>query len=58
MPMDRQSSSELSSLAARILNMDTIPDDTPTSAADYNVLLQTAKKLAGSVLSQDQTPGN
>lgn len=47
----KQSSSELSSLAARVLNMG--PGDIP----DHTQLLQIAKRLAGSVMSQDETPG-
>lgn len=46
----KQSSPELSSLAARVLNLGTT--DNPA----YNDMLIMAKRLAGSVLSQDETP--
>lgn len=46
----RQSSPALSTLAARVLHLGA------TGTPEYNALLLTAKRLAGSVLSQDETP--
>lgn len=46
----KQSSPELSTLAARVLHLGA------TGTPEYNALLLTAKRLAGSVLSQDETP--
>lgn len=53
--MTKESSEEMSSLAATILNMDPETED-GISAAQYNKLLKDAKRVAGSVLSQDETP--
>ncbi len=53
----RESSTELSSLASRILQLDMAPPETSSVAAGaYNQLLRDAQRLAGSVLSQDETP--
>lgn len=45
----KQSSSKLSSLAARLLQ--------PSYEPSYHKLLREARKLAASVLSQDETKG-
>lgn len=50
-----ESSAELSSLAANVLGYDEVTDD-DVDAEMYNALLKDAKRLAGSVLSQDETP--
>lgn len=57
--VNKQSSEELSSLAAKVLNLD--PAEAGFVELDqlveqYNNLLTDAKRLAGSVLSQDETP--
>lgn len=61
---DKETSSRVSSIAANILNLESCPleplEGTGKSliaAEDYNSLLVDAKTLAGSVLSQDETPG-
>jgi len=48
---NRETSPELSSLAARIMG------EAKSEDPAYNTLLVDAKRLAGSVLSQDETPG-
>lgn len=58
-----QSSEEMSSLASTILKLkplDTNVKRGPTYVElreNYNGLLEDAKRLAGSVMSQDETPG-
>jgi hypothetical protein len=63
----RESSSELSSLASSVLQLRTKAGTTPVGlggdantgyvpASEYNALLEKAKRLAGSVMSQDETP--
>lgn len=57
--VDKQSSEELSSLAGRVLNIEPIGPafvDVDHLSEMYNELLADAKRLAGSVLSQDETP--
>lgn len=51
----RQSSPEMSSLASEIIRHDVVICDPPGEA--YNELLNKAKRLAGSVLSQDEIAG-
>lgn len=51
---NRETSDEISTLAAKILNEEPRDGDEHLS---YNALLVQAKRLAGSALSQDQTPG-
>lgn len=59
----RQSSPEISSLAAKVMGWtETTPeivgeDNVNQQCQSYNQLLRDAKRLAGSVLSQDETPG-
>lgn len=56
--LKRQSSPEISSLAARVLRMPPKPNAHDGSAQlmdEYNALLAMAKRLAGSALSQDET---
>lgn len=55
--MAKESSSELSSLAARVLGFAEMSEPQDLPAAQYNRLLEHAKRLAGSVLSQDETLG-
>lgn len=52
-----QSSEEMSSLAARVLQMEDVNSfGSLVAAVDaYNRVLAIAKRLAGSVLSQDET---
>lgn len=50
----RRSSPEMSSLAARIIRMRESRIDGPVEAELYLSLLRDAKRLAGSVLSQDE----
>jgi hypothetical protein len=52
----KQSSSAMSSLAARILKMRLAVGNDVTQDG-FNALLADAKALAGSVLSQDETKG-
>lgn len=61
----RESSSAMSSIASAVLGMPVKPGRTPVGldantgyvpADEYNALLRKAKELAGSVLSQDETP--
>lgn len=54
---NRETSDEISSLAANVLKLQ--PSDSRNAAEKkmYNDLLRDAKRLAGSALSQDQTPG-
>lgn len=65
---DRETSSSISTLAALVLQMrpqdgrsrNMIPEaenDLFVPAQQYNELLHDAKRIAGSALSQDQTPG-
>lgn len=54
---NRESSPELSSLASGIMRGQAVPLDAPIEPELYNALLKSAKSLAGSVLSQDETPG-
>jgi hypothetical protein len=53
----RQSSSAMSSIAARVLRMTIAKSGEFASANAFNALLADAKALAGSVLSQDETRG-
>ena len=53
--MDKETSSRVSSIAGTILNSEPATDNVP--ATQYNYLLDQAKTLAGSALSQDETPG-
>lgn len=55
--MPKQSSSAMSSIAARVLKMKLFTSRPDVSTDDYNALLADAKALAGSVLSQDETKG-
>jgi hypothetical protein len=55
--MTRQSSSAVSSIAARVLRRKLFNATSDVTAEDYNALLADAKALAGSVLSQDETKG-
>lgn len=64
--MTRQSSSRLSTLASKINKMKPRPglagatverEGRYVPVDDYNKLLRNAQSLAGSVMSQDQTPG-
>jgi hypothetical protein len=54
--MVKETSSAISTLASHVLQMD---PTTATSVSDtqFNQLLRSAKTLAGSALSQDETPG-
>lgn len=52
---NKETSSRVSSIAATILSCE--PATSPTTQDEYNSLLAIAKTLAGSALSQDETPG-
>lgn len=65
----KESSDAMSSLAAHVMGLqpktgrsrNLIPEDENTlfvPVDDYNGLLHNAKRLAGSVMSQDETTGN
>lgn len=51
-----QSSEELSSLASEVLQMKMLTLQSPLDHHGYNALLRKAKRLAGSVLTQDENP--
>lgn len=53
--MNKETSSRVSSIAGDILNVE--PIDRDASKNEFNILLEKAKTLAGSALSQDETPG-
>lgn len=55
--MNKQTSSRVSTIAANILQIEDWGDPAQVPATEYNNLLADAKILAGSVLSQDETPG-
>lgn len=55
--MGKQSSSTMSSLAAEVLNTERAQLNDRVTPHRYNELLEKAKRLAGSVMSQDETPG-
>jgi hypothetical protein len=55
--MDKETSSRVSSIASTILSLNPVDNTTDVDGDDYNVLLDQAKILAGSCLSQDETPG-
>lgn len=55
--MDKETSSRVSSIAAHILKLEPFQPTSDVDAEDYNILLDQAKTLAGSALSQDETPG-
>lgn len=62
--MDRETSARVSTIASRILNMDSAPSEPGEAGADnliavedYNSLLENAKIVAGSALVQDRTFG-
>lgn len=55
--MNKQTSSGVSTLAASILAMQPAPEGEEIDGIDYNTLLDHAKTLAGSAMSQDETPG-
>jgi hypothetical protein len=52
----KQTSEELSTMAARVLRLST-KTSAQVSRLEYNELLHIAKRLAGSVLSQDESKG-
>lgn len=54
---NRESSDDLSSLASGILRGQVVPVDAPVEPELYNALLTSAKRLAGSVMSQDEHAG-
>lgn len=56
-PANKETSSSVSSLAAHVLAMEPSTDTTVILSARFNALLENAKTLAGSALSQDETPG-
>lgn len=55
----KKSSAAASSIAGKVLRMKFVGDDEPmtVSPIKFNRLLDMAQKLAGSVLSQDETKG-
>lgn len=53
--MNKETSSRVSSIASTILSCE--PTTAPATPEEYNSLLAIAKTLAGSALSQDETPG-
>lgn len=54
--MDKETSARVSTIAAGILDSKPVIED-GISARDYNHLLEAAKTLAGSCMSQDEHPG-
>lgn len=57
--MNKETSSEISTLASAILRLPaaSLSNNFKPTPDDYNNLLTDARKLAGSALSQDETPG-
>jgi hypothetical protein len=54
--MDKETSARVSTIAANVLDLEPFTVDT-IPASVYNGLLTDAKSLAGSCMSQDETPG-
>ncbi len=54
--VDKQSGDEISTLASSVMRRQPARART-VDAQQYNDLLTDSKRLAGSVLSQDETPG-
>jgi uncharacterized protein YjiS (DUF1127 family) len=56
--MNKQTSSRVSTIAAQVLSISHVEAGENVDGNDYNDLLDHAKTLAGSCMSQDETPGN
>lgn len=55
--MDKETSSRVSTVASHVLKLDKYMDGDTVPASRFNDLLDYAQTLAGSAMSQDQTPG-
>lgn len=55
--MDKETSSRVSTIAGQVMNLEPAVEGASVSVTEYNALLDLAQTLAGSCMSQDQTPG-